>query len=618
MRLAGIFAPHHERIVERFLSARGSGNHHVVAAFPQEAPYLAVSAVGEPKDLHIASQAVGSFACVIGEIYNRAELCRSLAVPPEQTAAVVLALWRRDGEEGLGRINGQASFILWDATTERLALVRDRGGVPPIFFAEQDGVLLWATEMKTLLALGVKRDIDPVTLDAYLSIGYVPAPWTFVDGTRKVPAAHALIADAEKRNIVRYWRPSMRPKRRTAKRESVNVLRDRIREAFRRTTEGNGPFGVLLSGGVDSSLLAAGLKQWHDVPFTAFTFHYEGFDGAWNEYDRAKLLTKHLGISHEIIEMGPAWVAENLPALLIQHEEPFSFGLHTARLHTVREAGVETMLTGALPGFPGFWEVAPAAYWGLRLGDWSVIPWRKLAAITKRTAGIKALERLQSVVRRAGLSVPEYFEQKPVNTIVRDGERAQLYLNPDQFRSGRAARLENMNHLLADADVSGRFDRHAFLTMSFLQAEHNLWWNHRWGQANGLRFRFPYLDIDVVNFLARLRRDTPSKSILREVAATVMPRDIAFYPKYGQAAPIWQWLRIAPLRNLVYDTLTPRRVDATGLFRTKEVMRLVREHMDGVRSHQWLVWTVLSFCLWKQHFLDVPAADTAVPRILDY
>ncbi|WP_457654579.1 asparagine synthetase B family protein [Rhodocaloribacter sp.] len=618
MRVVGIHAPGREAWVERFRAWAEAQPALTVAAFPSEEPFVAMAVRKDAADLHVATAADGSFACVDGEVYNLAELRARAGLAEGGVADVVLALWRKEGTAGLGRIVGQASLTLWEAPRGRAALVRDRAGVPPVFFAEHEGALLWASDLQTLLVLGVERALDPLALDAYLSLGYVPAPWTFIEGIRKIPPAHALVREAGATTLTPYWAPALQPKHKAPKARTVAELRKHVEESLRRATETGGPFGVLLSGGVDSSLVVAGLHRWLGVPVTAFTYEYEAYEGKWNEYERARKLTEHLGVPHEKITMGPAWVAEHLPALLARHEEPFTYGIHTARLDAVRAAGIPTVLTGALPGFPGQWELARTETLGLRLGAWPGLPWQTVARLTKPLAGRGPLDRLHAVARLAAGSAAELYEGKAVNTIVRDEERLRLYRDPERFRAGRAARLGLMERILADSGAVDRFDRHALLTSRLLQAEHNLWWNHRWGRAHDLRFRFPFLDPGLTRFLARLRRADASKTLFREVAATVMPREIAFFPKLGQAAPLWQWLRLPPLRDLVTDTLTPARIEDAGLFRTDVITRAVGEHVRGERAHQWLVWTMLSFFLWKEVVLDAPpGAKSGIPRILD-
>ncbi|RMF63244.1 MAG: hypothetical protein D6746_03130, partial [Bacteroidetes bacterium] len=378
-----------------------------------------------------------------------------------------------------------------------------------------------------------------------------------------------------------------------------------------RTATG-GPFAVLLSGGVDSSLVLAGLRRWLDVPVTAYTFDYEGYEGPWNEYERAHRLARHLGVRHEKVPMGPAWVADRLPSLLRQYEEPFTFGIHTARLETLRADGIGTVLTGALPGFPGRWELSRAETLGLELGGWPRVPWPVVVRLTRPLGRWRQTERFHAVTRMAAGGAPLVYLKKGVNTIVREEDRRRVYRDPALFEAGNAARRKWLEQMAAEIAGPDRFAALALLTNRLLQAEHNLWWNHRWGEAHGLWFRFPFLDLDVVAFLARLRGDA-NKTLLREVAATVMPREIAFAPKLGQAAPLWRWLAMPPLRDLVRATLTPERLAATGLFRPEPILHALEEHLQGRRAHQWLLWTILSFLLWQEHVLEAPAAG---PRLI--
>ncbi|GIV57711.1 MAG: hypothetical protein KatS3mg042_0624 [Rhodothermaceae bacterium] len=401
----------------------------------------------------------------------------------------------------------------------------------------------------------------------------------------------------------------MRPKVRREKR-LVPALQARIEASLARRTATGGPFAVLLSGGVDSSLVLAGLRRWLDVPVTAYTFDYEGYEGPWNEYERAHRLARHLGVRHEKVPMGPAWVADRLPSLLRQYEEPFTFGIHTARLETLRADGIGTVLTGALPGFPVGWELPGTLRLALAI-EARGIPKGLLRGVRRMTR-LGPLKRLSHVAELSSLPLTEMYARKGVNMILSAETRTRIYRDPHLVETGRMARRTVMEALAPAAKVEDASDRMALLGSAMLPAEHILWWNHRWGEAHGLWFRFPFLDLDVVAFLARLRGDA-NKTLLREVAATVMPREIAFAPKLGQAAPLWRWLAMPPLRDLVRATLTPERLAATGLFRPEPILHAMEEHLQGRRAHQWLLWTMLSFLLWQEHVLAAPAPG---PRLI--
>ncbi|HEX7069204.1 MAG TPA: asparagine synthase-related protein [Rhodothermales bacterium] len=564
-----------------------------------------------------------SVAVVDGEVYDDGgALRRSVGLPADAgLATLALTLWHESGEAGLSRMNGQAAVILWDDRSRQMVMWRDRTGIPPLFYVHDDNGTVCSTEISTLLALGCDRSVDTLALDAYLSFGYIPAPWTLVKSVRKMLAAHAGLVGEDGLVFRRGWNPVQQPKLEATDDELRNELRSRVETSLRRRSHPGKPIGVMLSGGVDSSLLVAALARWVDVPVEAFTFSYEGYQGALNEYDRARLLTQHLGIPHHILSMNAGWVADQLPTLLRRYEEPFTFGLHSARLDGVLERGIGTMLSGGFSGFPSNWELPPTEWNALRtkrLPPWVQEVVAGAANFGALVAPGKTADRLRTFGRHVRGSIPDMYEHKGFNTIVRDAKRRRAYADPRLFDEGLAARKAVMAAWLAACRSRDPFDQLAFLASGYLSTEHVPWWNHRWGRANGIRFRHPYCDLDLVEFFARIPRAEPTKRLLREVAAMAMPQDVARYPKLGQGAPIWVWLQLPGLRDLVMTYLTRERVQELTFFDASVITQAVEEHMNGTASHPWLLWTLLCYAVWHEMLVSgtLFEADAQLPSLL--
>ncbi len=611
VKVLGLHAPHDARSARRLAAWSQAQPNRSAMTVPEENPVLTVSWAADAANVSWAHQEEGSFAITHGEFYNQAELRGfqpgSDPLGPEASdASIALDLWRREGAEGFGQINGPISISLWDARQDRLVLARNRRGVPPLFFAEQSDSFVWGSALKPLLALGLPRNINTQALDAYLAWGYVPSPWTLVEAISKLPPAHCLTRRGDETTTRRYWGPVQRPKLGASKSDTVDRLRATIEKSLRRRVSKDGEIGVLLSGGVDSSLILAGLVEWMDVPTVAFTFHYEECDGPWNEFEEAHELTQHLGVEHHRLSISPRWVADRLPELLDQYEEPFTYGIHTARLEQIRDTGPSTVLTGALSGYVPHWELARSEWLALLLRDYTPeFLWTVLTQLIPKSAKKrpKLLDRIETMARLAGGSIPELYEQKHVNTVVRDDKRRRIYREPKTYSRGKEARRARMEEILVAGESKHSFDQLMLLGSSLLPADHILWWNHRWGEANDIQFRYPFFDDDVVDLMARIPYDDPSKPLLREVAAQVMPRDIAFRSKVAQAAPIWQWLRAPSMRDLVDTYLQAELLEEVGLFRPEPVVDAVEEHMSGEVSHPWLVWTLLCFMIWRKRVM---------------
>lgn len=528
---------------------------------------------------------------------------------PRNDAVTVIKKWMRQGTSALRKMEMTASIALSDASSEHLVLARAQSGIPPIFFAETKETLLWSNSMSVLLRHGVKAEVDLLALDAYFAMGYVPAPWTLLKGIRKVPAGQFLEWDRGATTLRRHWSPLPQSKTAGNVQARAEQLKDRLCRSLDEIIDGYDRVGVLLSSGVDSSLLVGLLHCELGVSVEAFTFQYSDYNGRYNEYDRARRLTRQYDIPHHKIDYNADWLKSNLTNAVRQYEEPFSYGNHTARLKEVQQRGISLLLNGILPE-GGF--ISRTATLALRM-DGPIIE-----AMAQSSRGmIEALSprkpsRLRHAIDVVASSAGRLFYNLSDNTILSDSERKSLYTNEQRVLTGREAMLRLFEKEVIDSGLDRKADQVAHLRNQFFVPDHLLWWNYRWASAHNLMMGAPYLTREVRSWMQSLRQplwppyeESIYKVLIRRAAATLMPEEIAYQDKIAQSAPFWKWFQ-GPLRPLLYEYVRPSKLREDGLFDVDFVQHVLREHVTGTGSRPYLLWTLFCFMVWKDEFLNGP------------
>jgi len=295
----------------------------------------------------------GSVAVVLnGEIYNHGELRERLRAQGHRFASqgdteVIAHLYEEHGERFVEHLIGMFAVAVWDARRRRLVLVRDRLGKKPLFYAERDGVLSFASELQSLLQdETIPRTPDHGALDLYLALRYVPAPHSAFAAVRKLPPASRLVHERGRTRIERYWRLDYVPKRTVAdERELDEELRERLRTAVRRRLISDVPLGAFLSGGVDSAAVVAAMAELSSEPVKTFSI---GFDSErLNELLLARLVAERFGTEHHELMVEPSAI-ELLPQIVRHHGEPFAdaTAIPTFALSQVTRRHVTVALNG--------------------------------------------------------------------------------------------------------------------------------------------------------------------------------------------------------------------------------------------------------------------------------
>lgn len=563
-----------------------------------------------------------------GELYNEPALragllARGHAFRTASDTEALVHLYEEHGPAFVGRLNGMFALALWDARRARLVLARDRMGQKPLYYAETgDGGLAFGSEPKALLEHpGVGRRLDRLGLARYLFYEYVPAPHSIWEGLRKLPAAHLLVWEAGGSTVTRYWQAPLPSGASPHFDAAAARFWDDLRAAVGRHRRADVPLGVFLSGGVDSSSVAAALTELE--PASGVRTFSIGFDDpSFDESAWARSVARHLGTDHRERTFSAATVLDLLPGVASWLDEPFGDAsiLPTHLLARFAREEVKVVLGGdgadeLLAGYPTFAaeraavlfrhlprparSLARKAVGRLPVDHGNISLDFQLKQFLRGAADPAALAHQRWLGSFSGPEIAQLLAADASHDLlVQSQKRAEIPWDVEAEHLQRAAAL---------APGADPLTRSLALYQDTYLPEDILTKVDRASMACGLEVRAPFLDADLVDSVATLPAGYKygrgrTKRLLKRAAADRLPAAILRRPKKGFGIPVARWLR-GPLTGLLDELLGPDRLARQGLFRPDEVARRIREHRDGVRDHRKPLWTLLMFQLWHDHWL---------------
>ena len=540
-----------------------------------------------------------------GEIYNYNALRNELvglgfAFRSHSDTEVLLTAYAQWGPDCLNRLNGMFAFALYDASKRKLMLARDRAGEKPLFYRLEQECLYFASELKALLANPLlPRVMDLEALDCYLAMGFVPGDRCILQGYSKLPPAHALLFDQQSgaTQIWRYWQLPELDDELTARDETslLEELESLLEDAVTRQMVADVPVGILLSGGVDSSLVTA-LASRHASKVKTFSVGFPGH-GKLDETPHARLIASHFGTEHTELVAHPA-TAELIPLLAGQFDEPV---IDSSMIPTYLVSQlVRKHCTVALGGdggdelFGGYAHHSRLLWMQQKLGVIPLSCRRVPAWFAERylPIGFKGRNYLQGLGVDLGAGLPviaSYFDLNFRQQLLGEhddwqpvAEKIRLERIPQQQDLlQRATRMDFENYLAEDILV--KVDRASML--------------------HSLEIRAPLLDHRLIEFAFRkvpssLKSTSAAKKILlKRLTEKVLPPEFDRQRKQGFSIPLNEWLKAGAFRELFWQTLS----DSRGLWKQKTIQALLRGQDQG-RSNAERLFGLVQLELWRRHY----------------
>ena len=572
-----------------------------------------------------------------GEIYNFKELRAGLEAKGHRfrtrtDTEVIVHLYEEEGPAFFKRLRGMFGVALWDAKHDRLILGRDRIGEKPLYIRQDSGRLLFASELKSILQVpGVPRRINPVALEEFLALGYVPAPLCLLEGIEKLLPGHYLVAEKDQITIHEYWDVPTGDAELRNEDEWCTRLREKLSETVKVQMVSDVSLGAFLSGGIDSSLIVASMARHSSRPVKTYSIGYEGDHSYYNELPYARTVAQAFQTDHHEIIVRPD-VSELLPKLVWHLDEPVadSACLTTYLVSKMARDSVTVILSGV-----GGDEL----FGGYRryLGQ-SVRRWYQLLPAPLRHRWIPALFRALPQDRNSAWK--DYVRYGAAFVTTAEQDSASQYLSYITLFSPQAQRSllhqELRGRSNGDSPASGILQQYfarcreadglqriIYSDLKTSLPDDLLALTDRMSMAASIECRAPLVDHELVELASRMPsslkvRGLKLKYVLKKALAPWLPHEILHRKKRGFGAPVGAWLR-NDLRRLTDDLLSEDQVRRRGLFQWPAIQRLLKDHQNQLRDYTDHIFGLLVLETWCRAYLDAPpevsSSESAAGRI---
>lgn len=564
-----------------------------------------------------------------GEIYNYRALrstllARGHRLQTNSDTEVLLHMYLEHGVKCLSYLDGMFAFAIWDKREGTLFIARDRLGIKPLYYRIKDGRIVFASEIKALLALDhTPPRIDRQALHDYLTFRYTIAPHTMFDGVKKLAPAHSLLFSEKGVTIERYWAPDYRKTEVLTDDEWIASLRRRFTESIGSHLVSDVPVGVLLSGGLDSSVVAAVMQAGLSRPIKTFSVAFsEG--GIYDERPFARMVAQHLRTDHHEICISAKEFIDALPAFIWHMDEPVADPASIPLYYVAQLAGrhVKVVLSGEgsdelLGGY---------AFWSQFRGYERLKHFKKLPAVLRDSmlAELNARwfhsERLASYMEMSKHPLSSYGALRPEfqDNVLTDEEKRTLYSADWDATQVLQDSVDKVRAAYREAERFEFLDQMLFVSMTQWLPDDLLTKADKMTMAHSLELRVPFLDHNLVEFIARMPTHLKILKIgskysvkyaLKKAFSDSIPREIIQREKLGFPVPYAKWFK-TDMRDMLHDVLLSQSARDCGVFRPDEVEKFLKAVLvpaEKQGNESWdprakKVWSLFVFELWRQRF----------------
>jgi asparagine synthase (glutamine-hydrolysing) len=562
-----------------------------------------------------------------GEIYNHADFRSSLEAHghiyrTHCDTETILHLYEEYGEKCVEHLRGMFAFAIWDQRKQELFIARDRLGVKPLYYAQtHDGSLYFGSEIKTVLEAGaIKAEINYPVLPDYLANHAPSGEDTLFRGVKRLLPGHTLLWRDGTIELKRYWDVSF-AKQDDRKRNDSDYIAEwseLFRESVRLRLMADVPLGMFLSGGIDSSAIAAVMSSMVSEPIKTFSVAFAEREA--NELKYARLVAEKFKTNHHEVLLHPADFFAALPKLVWHEDEPIAHPSSVALYFVSQLASqhVKVVLTGEgsdelLAGYGRYRKTILNVQMGRHYQ--TLAPAGVRNAIRKQIEALPHGSKVRQKLTRTFLTLtPDlesiYFD----NFAVFPRSMQRRLLTPEtreQIGIGAADPYSGMRNALRETDAMSLLDRLLYADIKTYLHE-LLMKQDQMSMAASIESRVPFLDHKLVEFSAGLPehmklRGATTKYILRESMKGLLPEAILSRPKMGFPVPLGSWFR-GEFRGVVDEYVLSERAASRGIFDSAFVRSLVRRHQEFREDHSERLWALVNFEIWQRQFFDNESA----------
>ena len=552
-----------------------------------------------------------------GEIYNFRELREALKSRGHQfrtqsDTEVIAHAYEEHKENCFKYFNGMFAIGIWDEKENRLILARDRLGKKPLYYSLINETFVFASELKAIMAYpSFPREVDPVSLMKYLFFEFIPCPHTIFKGAKKVPAASYLVWDKKGIEVGQYWSPfdPQKGEEKLSEAEAELRMMGLLKESVKRRLISDVPLGVFLSGGIDSSTVAALAQK--EVPGKIKTFSISFDDPSFDESKYALLASKYIGTEHYEQRMTPNDLLNIIPSLPDILDEPMADAsiLPTFLLSKFTRQHVTVALGGdggdeLFAGYPTYVAHKLARHYERFLGVFHPVIGRLANLLPVSDDNISFDFKVKKFL--SGIGYP-------------NGIRNSVWLGSFSFSDLTKALSPGVLNYFDEMRVVSEIALHEtefplkdqiglmqYLDLRLYLQESILVKVDRASMASSLEVRAPFLDHELVEFVAglpseRKLKGLTSKYILKKSMRTWLPDEIIQRKKKGFGVPIAKWVK-GPLKELFEDLLCSDRIKREGFLNPAYVTTLLHDHLENKKDNRKKLWTLLMWQLWVNRY----------------
>lgn len=568
-----------------------------------------------------------------GEVYNHADYRAELesaghVYRTHCDTETILHLYEDHGDACVNYLRGMFAFAIWDARKRELFIARDRLGVKPLYYAHTaDGSLFFGSEIKTLFAGGaLKPELNFGALPDYLANHAPSGEDTLFAGVQRLLPGHTLTWRDGRLEIKKYWDVTFEKAEENGRSDQdyVAAWSDLFRTSVRLRLMADVPLGMFLSGGIDSSAIAAVMSGMVDEPIKTFSVAFAEREA--NELAYARIVAKAYKTNHHEVVVSPEEFFGALPRLVWHEDEPLAHPSSVALyfVSLLASQHVKVVLTGEgsdelLAGYARYRKTILNLSWGVRYR--SLTPLAVQAAVRSGIDGLPT-SLVRQKLRRTFLSVsPEiesiYFD----NFAVFPAAMQESLLTPDTHkRIGEGDPYAGVRRALAETDAESLLDRLLYADIKTYLHE-LLMKQDQMSMAASIESRVPFLDHKLVEFTCglpeRLKlRGGTTKYILRESMKGVLPQAILSRSKMGFPVPVGAWFRGA-YSPVIDEYILSERAMSRGMFNADFVRELVKRHQMGGENHDERLWALVNFEIWQRQFFDGEGGHETSPSLAE-
>ena len=556
-----------------------------------------------------------------GDIYNHADYrewleSRGHVYKTHCDTETILHLYEEHGAACVEHLRGMFAFAIWDQRQQQLFIARDRLGVKPLYyFHADDGSLFFGSEIKTIFAAGaLKPKLNYDALPDYLANHAPSGETTLFEGVKRLLPGHTLVWRDGKIKIEKYWDVSFvktKDEGRSDK-DYIEEWSELFRTSVRLRLMADVPLGMFLSGGIDSSAIAAMMSTMVDEPIKTFSVAFREREA--NELEYARLVAEKYKTDHHEVVVSPEDFFEALPRLIWHEDEPLAHPSSVALYFVSHLAAqnVKVVLTGEgsdelLAGYARYWKTLKLLSWGGRYHKLTPEVLRNV--VRQQLTALPNGSRVKQKLQRTFLTLKPDIESLYLDNFAVFSRQAQpqLLSRESSARIGEVDPYRVIHEMMDRTDAESLLDRLLYSDIKTYLHE-LLMKQDQMSMATSLESRVPFLDHKLVEFTASLPerlklRGWTTKYILRQSMKNILPEAILTRPKMGFPVPIGAWFRGQYGFLLDEYVLSSRALDR-GIFAPDFVRDLVRRHQTGGENHDERLWALVNFEMWQRRFFD--------------